>query len=308
VEFAGMNRGADKMYSCATFSRVRENSSPTPRRGSGAIVLGIALAVLTPLHVGESIAQSSGKVMPDYQELPDWSGVWQRIGTNVFDPATATPGGAGDPGVRQFPPLTPAWEKKYAENIEKVKRNEFPDPLTYCGIPAGFPRLMSLPDVYQFVVRPEQTTILTENGPNIMRIYTDGRPHLSEDVLWNTFTGDSVGHWEKDTLVFTTIGLHGDGKAIIDRTGMVLSDQARVQTRMRKVAEDILEANLIIEDPIALAKPWHVKRQYRRLAAGTRVYDYACAENNRNPVTADGLTLTLDAEGKVIDKAWNSKK
>jgi hypothetical protein len=32
------------------------------------------------------------------------------------------------------------------------------------------------------------------------------------------------------------------------------------------------------------------------------VYDYACAENNRNPITDDGRTLTLDPAGTVIDK------
>jgi hypothetical protein len=35
---------------------------------------------------------------------------------------------------------------------------------------------------------------------------------------------------------------------------------------------------------------------------GTKAYDYACAENNRNPITDAGQTLTLDTEGKVIDK------
>ena len=35
---------------------------------------------------------------------------------------------------------------------------------------------------------------------------------------------------------------------------------------------------------------------------GATIWDYACAENNRNPVTATGQTLTLDAEGKVLDR------
>jgi hypothetical protein len=39
--------------------------------------------------------------------LPDWSGVWQMIGPTVFDRASVQPqnGRAGDPGVREFPPL-----------------------------------------------------------------------------------------------------------------------------------------------------------------------------------------------------------
>ncbi len=234
-------------------------------------------------------------------DLPDWSGVWARIGTNVFDPATATPGAAGAPGVRARPPYNAVWEAKYLDNIEKVKNDTFPDPLSYCGIPAGFPRLMSLPDTYEFVIRPEQSWILTENGPNTIRIYTDGRAHPPADEVWLTYTGDSVGHWEGDTLVFDTIGMKGEGETIIDRTGIVLSDKAHVVTRIRKVDPSTLEAQIVITDPVAFTKPWNITRRYRSLPKGTRVYDYACAENNRNPVTQDGRTLTLGSDGKPID-------
>ena len=51
----------------------------------------------------------------------------------------------------------------------------------------------------------------------------------------------------------------------------------------------------------ALAEPWRVAMRYRRLAEGTRVYDYACAENNRNPVTESGQTITLGPDGQPLD-------
>jgi hypothetical protein len=66
--------------------------------------------------------------------------------------------------------------------------------------------------------------------------------------------------------------------------------------------EGLLRADLTIEDPVALTEPWQVTRHFRRLPPGTRAYDYACAENNRNPITGAGQTLTLDTEGNVIDK------
>ena len=57
-------------------------------------------------------------------ELPDWSGVWERYEDNggMFDIATTEPknGRAGNIGVRQFPPLTPEWEEKYKRNLESV--------------------------------------------------------------------------------------------------------------------------------------------------------------------------------------------
>jgi hypothetical protein len=238
--------------------------------------------------------------------LPDWSGVWQMVGNTVFDRATVEPpnGGAGQAGVRERPPYNKEWEALYLKNIDMVKKGLFPDPLTNCGIPAGFPRIMNLPDVYEFVVRPEQVWILGENGPAIMRIYTDGRPHPAKDDMWPTYTGDSVGHWEGDTLVFDTVSLKGnsDNDGIIDRTGLVLSDQMHVVTRMRKINDTTMEAQMTIQDPKALTAPWKVTKQYRRMPKGTRVYDYGCAENNRNPVSEKGQTLTLGPDGKPLEK------
>ena len=42
-------------------------------------------------------------------------------------------------------------------------------------------------------------------------------------------------------------------------------------------------------------------RHFRKTPDGTRAFDYACAENNRNPITSSGQTLTLDAQGNTID-------
>lgn len=278
-------------------SNVMTKSLPTSRGVSlPAVTISAALSLATLVNTAWAAA------LPEYSSLPDWSGVWARIGTNIFDPATATGGGAGSAGARAHPPYNSIWEMKYLENIEKVKADTFPDPLTYCGIPAGFPRLMSLPDMYEFVVRPEQTWILTENGPNTMRIYTDGRAHMSANERWLTYTGDSVGHWEGNTLIFSTVSFKGEGGTIIDRTGIVLSDEASVVTSIKKVDPEILEAHLVITDPVAFTRPWNVVRRYKKQPRGTRVFDYACAENNRNPVTPDGRTLTLGSDGVPIDK------
>ena len=244
-------------------------------------------------------------------ELPDWSGVWQRVEGNggMFDVSTTVPpdGRAGSPGVRQHPPLTKTWEEKYQENLALVAIDRLPDPISRCGTPAGFPRLLALPDVYEFIVRPEQTWIITENGPNIMRIYTDGRSHPPAEELWPTFTGDSVGRWNDGALEFTTISMIGDSQTVLDRSGLTLSEQATVRTRMYLTEDGLIRAELDIDDPLALTDTWQVTRHFRRMPPGTRAYDYACAENNRNPITDAGQTLTLDTDGNVIDKVIDNE-
>jgi hypothetical protein len=260
-------------------------------------------ATTTILSLAIGIVASGTAQPADTRALPDWSGIWTMVGPTVFDAATVEPrnGLAGNPGVREHPPYTPAWEAKYRANLERVKQGLFPDPISTCGTPHGFPRLMNLPDVYEFAITPKQTWIIGENGPSILRIYTDGREHPGPDDLWPTFTGDSVGEWQGDTLVFDTIAIKGEDGTILDRTGLTLSQDAHIVTRLRQVEADMLEAEMLIEDPQALSAPWRVTKRYRRQAADARAYDYACAENNRNPIAANGKTLTLDADGNVID-------
>lgn len=243
-----------------------------------------------------------------HASLPDWSGVWAMEGTTIFDNATRVgEGRSGTPGVREFPPYNDEWEAKYQRNLAMRDAGRFPDPVSTCGMPAGFPRLMNLPDVYEFAVTPKQVWIITENGPNVMRIYTDGRDHPPPEDRWGTYTGDSVGHWEGDTLVFDTVSLLGseEGPTILDRTGLILSDAAHIVTRMQKIDEDTIEAVMTIEDPKALTEPWVVTKRYNRLEEGTRAYDYACAQNNRNPVDPEtGKTLTIGPDGEILDEGY----
>ena len=227
-------------------------------------------------------------------------------GPTVFDRASVQPptGRAGEPGVREAPPYTDEWEARYRKNIELVRQGKFPDPVSTCGTPHGFPRIMNVPDVYEFAVTPTAVYVIAENGPNVLRIYTDGRKHPAAEDLWPTYNGASVGQWEGDTLVFTTISLKGskDNDVIVDRTGLVLSDASRATTRLRKVDENTMEAQMVIEDAKALKGQWRVTKRYVKQPAGTWAWDYACAENNRNPIDASGKTLTLGPDGKPIDK------
>jgi hypothetical protein len=264
----------------------------------------VALSAGFLLAPGLSYGGDSAPV--PFDKLPDWSGVWSMMGGTVFDRATQTgQGGSVTPGVREHPPYTAAYEKIYAEHLALRDADRYPDVITNCGVPVGFPRIMNLPDAYEFVVRPDIFYIIAENGGNTMRVYTDGRSLPAKEDTWGTYTGVSVGHWEGDTLVWQTIGLKGDRDkdSILDRTGAVLSDAAKITTRMRKINENTLEAKMVIEDPKALTKPWNVTKQFRKNAKpGLFLYDYGCAENQRNPVdTKTGKTLILGPDGKALN-------
>ncbi|MGX7895068.1 hypothetical protein [Tsuneonella sp. HG222] len=243
------------------------------------------------------------------QQMPpvDWSGAWHVTAFGFYEVPPGTPLDAPPPppdDPRRHPPYTPEFKAIYEANQKRVAEGLFPDPVSTCGTPIGWPRVLATPDGYEFIVRPEQTWILTENGPNIMRIYTDGRDHPSEEDLWNTYTGHSVGQWNGGTLTFDTVALNGVGQVILNRAGVVFSDKLTVKTTVHEdPASRLLVFDLILEDPVALTRPWPLRVTFERYPPGTNMWDYACAENNRNPVDANGWTQTLDTEGKVIDVA-----
>ena len=256
------------------------------------------------LAFSAALVFAQAPALTPFDKLPDWSGTWAMTGGTVFDRATQTgQGGSITPGVREHPPYTAEYEKKYTEHLKLRDEDRYPDVQTNCGVPVGFPRILNLPDAYEFVVRPDVFYIIAENGGNTMRVYTDGRKLPRKEDTWGTYTGVSVGRWEGDTLVWQTVGLKGDrdNDSILDRTGLVISEEAKITTRMRKINPETLEAVMTIEDPRALTKPWVVTKQFRKNKPGLFLYDYGCAENNRNPVDpATGKTHTLGADGKVL--------
>jgi len=241
---------------------------------------------------------------PAPHQLPDWSGAWQRSTGGFYE---GTPAQALDPppaegSPRTHPPYTPKFEAIYQDNLKRIAELKYPDPISICGTPAGWPRLLGTPDAYEFVVRPEQTWIISENGPNIMRVYTDGRGHPKPDDMWLTYTGNNIGHWEGDTLVIDSIGMKGVGSTILGRAGVVMSDKLHVTARIHLMDHNRLMVALMLDDPEALTRPWPITFTFTRLPKDSWVWDYACAENNRNAVTPDGRTITYDANGHVIDR------
>jgi hypothetical protein len=257
------------------------------------------------LTVAPRVGFAENATVTPFEKLPDWSGVWSMMGGTIFDRATQTgKGGSITPGVREHPPYTSEYEKKYQAHLALRDADRYPDVITNCGVPVGFPRIMNLPDAYEFVVRPDVFYIIAENNSNTMRVYTDGRKLPGKEDTWGTYTGVSVGRWEGDTLVWETVGLKGDrdNDSILDRSGVVISDAAHITTRMRKINETTLQADMVIEDVKALSKPWNVTKQFRKGKPGMFLYDYGCAENQRNPVdTATGKTLVLGPDGKPVN-------
>jgi hypothetical protein len=100
--------------------------------------------------------------------------------------------------------------------------------------------------------------MLDEYPMDIRIIHTDGRPHSKDPDP--TFNGDSVAHWEGDTLVIDVIAIdermaNGLGGGMPGGPWFH-SDQEHVIERLTRSSKNFLVYEVTIEDPVVLAKPW----------------------------------------------------
>ena len=98
---------------------------------------------------------------------------------------------------------------------------ETTDPLYHTCAPIGFPIAYLYPLPMQIVQTPGEVILLFEWDSLRHQIFTDGRPH--DTALGPLWMGDSIGHWEGDTLVADTVNFND--KTWLDRMGHPHSDE-----------------------------------------------------------------------------------
>jgi hypothetical protein len=166
------------------------------------------------------------------------------------------------------------------------------DPTSFCNYP-GVPRIMQSPYPVQVLQTPEYLIFAYEYMSMWRVIPTDGRAR--PERVEPSFMGNSVGHWEGDTLVVETIGLND--KTWLDTAGHQHSDQLKVIERFTRTPNSIV-MNYDIIDPVMYAKPWNLERPLTPLEAVyglPELIEYVCTENNRD---VEHLISTKPAAGR----------
>ena len=224
-------------------------------------------------------AAAHGGTKVSWRNLPDWTGLWEHTGGFSFDPQQK--------GPRATAALTPEYQQKYDKKLADIARGVQWDPLSYC-LPAGYPRWLLEPFLREFILRPEEAWLMTEQNEEIRRIYTDSRGHVPDDEAYPLWEGDSIGFWDGDTLVIHTKDLKAGQ---YQRNQPDYSDQASSVERMRKIGPDQIEDIVDVYDPLSLQKPWHVRHIYQRVKTpNLRINHWSCEENNNVVQTPNGST------------------
>ncbi len=182
-----------------------------------------------------------------------------------------------DPPNGMLPPRTPAAQQRPARSLSY----DDPESRTLherCLLSFNFGGSSSVPplvpnpvlqDFYRIVQTPQHVLILSElvHDTRIIRI---GGRHLPPDVRqWH---GDSVGHWESDTLVVDTTNFTDKTRYRGSSTSL------HVIERFRTTGADTLDYRVTVEDPDTWTARWTAHVPFSR--TNNSMFEYACHEAN----------------------------
>lgn len=219
--------------------------------------------------------------------LPDWSGVWGRRARGPIFSFDDSAGVNPDlPGYgKASASLTPKYLADYQNEVKIVKEGREWDRLSYC-LPTGFPRWMTEPWAREFIPTVGVTYLIHEQINEIRRIYTDGRDHAPAGEQGPLWMGDSIGFWDKDTLVIHTINLKAGW---YQRGQPAYSFKTTTVEQWRKIDPNTILAKITVYDPASLLKPWHAEFTYTRSQdRNARVQYNSCVEGNNTVRRPDG--------------------
>lgn len=191
---------------------------------------------------------------PDFQGfyVPAAGGGGANYGLEKHTGDGLTPGGRGviiDPPDGKLP-MRP-WAVAELKDRNRPERG-YDDPTAHC-FPAGVPRSMYVPTAMEIIQTPDSIVILQERTSwRIIRL--DGRAHLPPTIrLWQ---GDSVGHWEGDTLIVDTTNLNG--KTWLNEGGEIVSYAEHVVERFTPAGPDTVTYQATVTDPVVYTRPWTI--------------------------------------------------
>jgi hypothetical protein len=192
-----------------------------------------------------------------------------------------------EPANGRLPPLTAEGERRSAmmtSSWSDISFDEVADfnALDRC-ITRGLPASM-FPFMYnsgiEIVQAPGYVVIRLELVHETRIVPLDGRPPLASEIV--QWLGDSRGRFEGDTLVIETSNFNGETPMLIVGPGgkpIPTSRDMRVVERLTRTADDMIDYEIAVEDPVMLTEPWKAAFPLPRDDA-YRMFEYACHEDN----------------------------
>jgi hypothetical protein len=230
------------------------------------------LAKISLLGLAMVLAGGAAAATPPSADPRDLEGVWFKPAPEALAPVRDK---YGDTLEEEPPPMTKAALALYNRREEARKAGHpLVDPMVKCA-PTGVPRAISRPYPFQIVQVPGLIAIVHEGSHTNWLIRMDAAHPAHVKPSW---MGDSVGHWEGDTLVVDTVGQRADN---LTPANSPISTATHVVERIRKIAGGAkLEDVYTIDDPKLYTKPWTRRLEFLWSPDET-VMEYICEESGR---------------------------
>ena len=186
-----------------------------------------------------------------------------------------------DPPDGQLPALTPAGQAKQRATFGVGTFgggpfNDFSNFTLYdrCitrGIAGIFPVLYG--NGLRIMQTPDEVIVSYEMIHDTRVIYLDGRPHVGARI--RQYMGNSIGHWEGDTLVVETTNF-------TDRVGAFNgpnSEKLKVTERFTRIDPQMIDYRIRVEDPAMYTAPFTIRYTITQ-QPNYNLYEYSCHEGN----------------------------
>jgi hypothetical protein len=217
--------------------------------------------------------------LPDgHPDLGNATGAW--FGPTIGDMSGHAHGTSNAvAGIQALPervvevPFLPWAEKAYNERQSGIGKD---DPEARC-VPPGVPRTNAIAFPFQIYQLPDRMIFLYEKLKAWRIVWMDGRKHTPADRLDPSFYGESIGHWEGDTLVVDVVGQND--LPWLDSAGHPKTEQIHVIERWQRANREILHYEATIDDPGAYSKPW-ANSWNMLFKPGAELLDYICQGSN----------------------------
>ena len=264
---------------------MRSGREPTTRPVLAATVTAGMLCVLASPGYGAN------------DTVPDLSGFWEHTVPQMEweNPPSGGPGpvrrdvrygparlggtGGGNIWIGDYSnPILRPWA---AEAVKKEGELQLSGgtwlPASTLCLPSGVPAVFTLIGALEILQGPDTSVFLYQRDNQVRTVYLN-QAHAPK--RGPSYYGDSVGHYEGNTLVVDTVGMND--KTWTDAFGTPHTEALHVVEHYRVTNEGTtLEDDFTVEDPGAFTAPWSAVLNYKR-ARVPKVEEESCAENNRD--------------------------
>ena len=232
--------------------------------------------------------------------VPDFSGIYLRVGNLWFDPIleenaqpvqrltvdhpNADDIYAGDSDNPILQPWAREIVRRNAESEIALKHVYTADDSCW---PSGVPQALNLIGPLQILQMKDRVVLIHERDQQVRRVWLNVGHSANPKRSWY---GESVGHYEGDTLVMDTIGQNA--RTVVDAFGTPHTEQLHVVERFQPFNTPFGKALFItveVVDPGTFTTPWKGTLEYRQDRSVTDTDEVVCAENNRT--FAQGATF-----------------